>query len=90
MPMRPSLNQRFKMLKAATKIQRLRRETQEVLDDVRSAEGDACGYCGAWNLWKNLTDESTQTEPKPLICSKCVLRRQRAHQLGWDDWPVTH
>lgn len=88
--MKPSLSQRFAMLKAATKLRRLQRETDQLLDDVRTAEGDACGYCGAWNVWKNLTDESTQTEQKPLICTKCINRRMRAHALGWDDWPVTH
>jgi len=88
--MRPSLSQRFKLLRQATKVQRLQRQADQLLDDVRTSEGDACGYCGAWNVWKNLTDESTQTEQRPLICVKCMKRRQMAHDLGWHDWPVTH
>lgn len=88
--MKPTLNQRFQLLKAAVKTQRMMRDAEQLLEEVRTAEGATCGYCGAFRTWKNLTDESTQEHQEPLICNKCVERRKKAHALGWLDWPKQH
>jgi superfamily II helicase len=88
--MKPSLSQRFKLLKQAARVQRLTRDAENLLEEVRTTEGATCGYCGAFNTWKTLTDESTQERQEPLICHKCVKRRKMAHELGWLDWPKQH
>ena len=87
MPMKPSLAQRFRLLRASARIARLQDQAQDLLDEVREAEGATCGYCKSWRTWKELTDESTQTERRPLICNKCIKRREIAYQNGWHNWP---
>ena len=85
--MKPKGRTLWQMMKAAAKAQRLTQQIEQLQEEVRELEGATCGYCGSWRTWKDLTDESTQTEQRPLICKKCLSRREIAHESGWDDWP---
>ncbi len=82
-----SLIERMRMLRLARRYERLAQEVKEAEDEARQIEGATCGYCGSWRTWKELTDESTQTERRPTICSKCIRRRKIAHENGWHEWP---
>lgn len=84
MPKELSLVERFRLLRRASKLMR---EAELLRDEVRTTEGANCDYCHQWRPWRELHDESTQTEQRPTICDKCIKRRQVAHESGWLNWP---
>ena len=87
--MKPKLNlmQRFRLLRLAAAAPRLAEEANRMAAQAKDLEGTTCGYCKGWKSWKDLTDESTQTQRRPLICDKCLRRREYAVANGWHDWP---
>jgi hypothetical protein len=79
-----SLVDRLRLLK---RVYTLRREVDQLYEEVRTAEGAVCPTCGGFRVWRDIVDESTQEEQKPLICKKCINRRKVAHESGWHEWP---